>query len=621
MIRVLCLALLSIPLWVFPAPAAAQSLGEVTVNQIEAAPVAERYVNRVRAYVTVSSEDQLPVLDLPADAFSLLEDGQPVALGELRLATDPMSLVMAIDTSGSMQARDASGRTSMELARSAAVDFVSMLGEEDRVALFSFNREPVLHLDFASDRAASVQALQSLEAETRAPTCLYDTAFMAVKKAAEIPAGRRAIVLMTDGKDEKGKGKCSTYSLNDVIDAATTKSIRVPVYTVGVGPKVDAQELSRLARLTGGRSLLAESMDELRRFYEIIADQLKNQYVVAYDTQKPSGEHSLVVKVRHQGVSVQDEKRFWLPPQPVMRPPEVTFTAPDPSDAIEAGESVAVAVSVTPADTVEKVRFYVNASLKAERSEPPFDSFQWDTEGLEGGLHVLRVEAVDRRGQSGYAELTKKVTAPPPPPEPEPSQAPVPAKAPAPAPPPQQPFPLVVALIAGGLLLIVIVGFLWWLGTKKKADASMPPPQADLEDETVFMSDFGDDQRPAPPARVSVEESLVLEAGTSFDFTGRATVGRTDRNDINIPDKPVSRRHGEIYFEQGRYYIRDLGSQNGIRVDGDRIGTDGAPLEEGARIHLGPKTVLVFHGGSPAPPEPDDPDELDDDATKLYEPT
>jgi len=611
--RNLFLALLLIFVGLFaPAAVTAQPLGEVTINQIEASAIADRYVNEVRAYVTVSSTDQMPVLDLSPDAFSLLEDGQGVAVKEVQSATDPMSLVMAIDTSGSMQARDSDGRTSMEAARSAAIDFVSMLGAEDRIALFSFNREPVLQLDFTTDQSAVVQALQSLQAETRAPTCLYDTAFTAVKKAAEIPAGRRAIVLMTDGKDEKGKGKCSTYSLADVIDAATTKSIRVPVYTVGVGPKVDAQELARLARLTGGRSLLAESMAELRRFYEIIASQLKNQYVVTYDTQKPSGEHSLVLKVQHQGESVQDEKRFWLPPLPVMQPPEVTIAVPTPTDEIQVGEKVNVAVTVSPEDTIEKVRFYVNASLKAERSQPPFDTFTWDTEGLPGGLHVLRVEAVDRRGQTGYAEITKKVIAPPPPePEPAAKAAPTPSAAPPPA---AKPFPLAVAIIAGVLLLIVVAGILWWLSTKKKEPIAVPPPQPDIEDETVFLSDFGDDQRPAPPARISVQESLVLETGESFDFVGRVTLGRTDRNDINIPDKPVSRRHGEIYFEKGAYYIRDLGSQNGIRVNSERIGSDGARLDDGARIHLGPKTVLLFHCSEP--PEPED---LDDDVTKLYD--
>jgi hypothetical protein len=173
---------------------------------------------------------------------------------------------------------------------------------------------------------------------------------------------------------------------------------------------------------------------------------------------------------------------------------------------------------------------------------------------------------------------------------------------------------LAVAIIAGVLLLIVVAGILWWLSTKKKEPIAVPPPQPDIEDETVFLSDFGDDQRPAPPARISVQESLVLETGESFDFVGRVTLGRTDRNDINIPDKPVSRRHGEIYFEKGAYYIRDLGSQNGIRVNSERIGSDGARLDDGARIHLGPKTVLLFHCSEP--PEPED---LDDDVTKLYD--
>ena len=120
------------------------------------------------------------------------------------------------------------------------------------------------------------------------------------KKSRGNTHGARAIVLLTDGKDEKGKGRCSTYAVSDVIDGATTKTIRVPIYTIGVGPKIDAQELGRISRLTGGRNLIAETVSELKAFYQIIADQLKNQYVVKYISQTPSGEHSLVVKVRRE---------------------------------------------------------------------------------------------------------------------------------------------------------------------------------------------------------------------------------------------------------------------------------------------------------------------------------
>ena len=611
-IHLVCLAALALS----GAPVWGQAIGQVTINSIEASNLPGQFVNQVRAYVTVSSVDELPISGLSVQDFEALEDGKPVDVDEVARATDPMAVILVIDTSGSMQARDKSGQTSMAAARTAAIDFVSMLSEEDQVAIYTFNREPVLEMDFSTDREEAIRTLNNVTARTKAPTCLYDTAYQAVKKAAEIPMGRRAIILLTDGKDEKGGGRCSTYSANDVIDAATTKTIRVPIYTVGVGPKVDPQDLGRISRLTGGRNLIAKSIAELKDFYQIIANQLKNQYVVKYSSQTPSGEHSLVLKVRHEGELAQDEKRFWLPPLPVLRPPEVRIVSPSAGGEIRGGETVKIKVSITPADTVAKVRFYADGILKEEYTQAPFDRFSWDTKGLQTGLHVVRVEAIDIKGQSGYAELTKRVQGPPPP-KPKPAAAPVPIAQAAPQVKAAKPLPMVPIIGGVVILLIIVLGAVWWIMRKKEAPAvaaapaqDAPPPE--IEDETVFMADIGEAVN-APPATLSVVESLVLDPGTTFELTGRVTVGRTDRNDINIPDKPVSRKHGEIYFEENAYYIRDLGSRNGIRVGGKRVPMDGVRLDDGAEIRLGPKTVLQFHCSALVQP-------VDfDDRTKRYE--
>ncbi|MGZ6125132.1 MAG: FHA domain-containing protein [Myxococcales bacterium] len=49
------------------------------------------------------------------------------------------------------------------------------------------------------------------------------------------------------------------------------------------------------------------------------------------------------------------------------------------------------------------------------------------------------------------------------------------------------------------------------------------------------------------------------------------TIGRNERNLIRLVEKNVSRRHGRLVREDGHYYIEDLGSFTGIRVNGDRI--------------------------------------------------
>jgi VWFA-related protein len=198
-------------------PAGGQPIEELTINYIEAVKAADQFANQVRVYASVTAADDNPVLGLSAADFEILQDGREVAVENVSPATDPMAVVLAIDTSGSMQAKDGSGQTSMTAAKKAAVNFIAMLAQDDRVALFSFNNEPILKIDFSDDHDASIKAVNALAAKPNAATCLYDTAFEAVKKAAEIPRGRRAIILLTDGKDEKAGLACSMHTANDVI--------------------------------------------------------------------------------------------------------------------------------------------------------------------------------------------------------------------------------------------------------------------------------------------------------------------------------------------------------------------------------------------------------------------
>jgi hypothetical protein len=70
-----------------------------------------------------------------------------------------------------------------------------------------------------------------------------------------------------------------------------------------------------------------------------------------------------------------------------------------------------------------------------------------------------------------------------------------------------------------------------------------------------------------------------------------AVVGRSRECEITIDDPNVSRRHAELRLENGSWSIADLGSTNGVEVNGERV--ESARLEPGDRIVLG-RTELVF---------------------------
>ena len=69
-------------------------------------------------------------------------------------------------------------------------------------------------------------------------------------------------------------------------------------------------------------------------------------------------------------------------------------------------------------------------------------------------------------------------------------------------------------------------------------------------------------------------------------------IGRSSRHPIHIPDGTVSKDHAEINSRAGQFYLRDLGSRNGTRVNG-REAREPILLEAGDQVEIGHVTLLV----------------------------
>ena len=77
------------------------------------------------------------------------------------------------------------------------------------------------------------------------------------------------------------------------------------------------------------------------------------------------------------------------------------------------------------------------------------------------------------------------------------------------------------------------------------------------------------------------------------------TIGRLPENALQIEDASVSSSHAEIFADEDRFFVRDLGSTNGTFINGEKI--DKALLHEGDEVRFG--TVLTRFGISEAPAE------------------
>jgi hypothetical protein len=137
------------------------------------------------------------------------------------------------------------------------------------------------------------------------------------------------------------------------------------------------------------------------------------------------------------------------------------------------------------------------------------------------------------------------------------------------------------------------------LGEFGIATRLVQPRRAGEGEEREFVSA----PEPAATAAVSAEEAqelgLAHERRAVLNVAGKrhqlapdgVVLGRSRDCDITLEDPNVSRRHAEVRLEDGTWWIVDLGSTNGIEVNGERVKR--AQLDNKDRIVLG-RTELAF---------------------------
>src|SRR5476649_2816041 len=78
---------------------------------------------------------------------------------------------------------------------------------------------------------------------------------------------------------------------------------------------------------------------------------------------------------------------------------------------------------------------------------------------------------------------------------------------------------------------------------------------------------------------------LETERGDRIPVRGLCTFGRTSGNTVVLPTEKVSRRHAMIHEQGGEFWVVDLGSTNGIEINGERV-THPVRLRDGDEIQM-----------------------------------
>ena len=244
-------------------------------------PTFEAGIEVINLNVSVTDPRNRYVTDLVEKDFAVFEDGIRQELSLFTHENLPISLVLMIDTSASMDEK-------LKVAQAAAIRFTKTLRPQDLAEVVQFNDRATVLQDFTADQEALASAI--LRTEASGPTALHNALYIALKdlgkqkKAGELR--RRAIILLSDGEDT-----ASLVSDDQVVELA--RKTEINIYSISLRPNrasdrtrlgfsQAAHLLTALAQETGGQVQFPNSLSELDTVYDRIAEELRTQYNLGY---------------------------------------------------------------------------------------------------------------------------------------------------------------------------------------------------------------------------------------------------------------------------------------------------------------------------------------------------
>ena len=304
--------------------AALVSLVAVGVTAVSAEQRVFRSATKtVPVYATVVGPDGHLVTNLTRDDFEVRDDDRPQAITLFDNGIQPISIVVMLDMSGSMEGN-------LPVLRQAAVQMFTRLLPADRARVGNFGSRITISPTFTSDENALIRSLW-LDLKPGGPTPLWGAVNAAMNELASLE-GRRVVLVLSDGKDT-GMGWRGTTrvgpSLDDLIGRAQAEEFMV--YAIGMysrmapagsrsGPRTRDPEpdpgLRELAAESGGGYFELSGTDALGPVFARVADELHRQYLIGFDAPETDGRvHQVSVRVAGGELTVR-ARRSYLAPGP-----------------------------------------------------------------------------------------------------------------------------------------------------------------------------------------------------------------------------------------------------------------------------------------------------------------
>ena len=247
-------------------------------------------------------------LDFAPDDLEVVEDGVVQKVETFQEAVEPVSMVMAIDESGSMV-------KSADAVRQAARDFVAAVRPEDSLALITFADHPIFAHMLGTTRQFTLDAIENYK--PAGGTALYDALYNSLLTLNQVP-GRHAVVVLTDGRDEDnpGTGPGSEHSFDEVLKLL--RSVNAAIFPIGLGARVQRDVLEKLAAESGGQAYYPADASALEGPYKSVIENLRRRYVIIYTSSNSKHDgtwRTVEIRSRIGGLQIATSRGYFAPAQ------------------------------------------------------------------------------------------------------------------------------------------------------------------------------------------------------------------------------------------------------------------------------------------------------------------
>ncbi len=244
--------------------------------------------------------------DLAQPNVQIFEDGKPQEIFSfVRESDQPLTFAVLFDISGSQQ-------YSIPQQREAANIFLQRIlrPAKDLAAIVTFRRDIEVRQKLTSNLNSLERALNDIRFQENSGagvggtppvvadpsingTSLYDAVYVTADEMLSREAGRRVIIVLTDGEDTT-----SQYKRDQASDMALRTEAQV--YVIGIpggAPNgyggysyggVNRGDMEKMAEATGGRAFFPHNESDYVAAFRQIEEDLRQQYIVSYSPENPA---------------------------------------------------------------------------------------------------------------------------------------------------------------------------------------------------------------------------------------------------------------------------------------------------------------------------------------------